>query len=74
MSRSRNFVVVISINLVSQFLGNIAATVSNPSGGRKAFFEMNFKAFLKPQKVSGMSGLMRSIFIIKFLCLNTYHR
>src|SRR4030042_3894962 len=73
MSRSRNFVVVMSINFFSPSLGSIEATVRSPRGGRTAFFEMNFNAFLKLQKVSGTSGLTRSILIIMLPILNTCH-
>jgi len=37
-------------------LGSIAAIVNNPKGGKVAFLEINFKAYLKLQKVSGYSG------------------
>ncbi|GAH72273.1 unnamed protein product, partial [marine sediment metagenome] len=33
-----------------------AATVNKPSGGKDAFLAMNFKAYLKLQKVSGYCG------------------
>ncbi len=36
--------------------GNMAATVSKPSGGYAAFFRINFKAYLKDQNVSGNFG------------------
>jgi hypothetical protein len=40
----------------------MAAIVSNPRGGKAAFFEMNLNAYLKLQKVSGYCGETRSIF------------
>jgi hypothetical protein len=43
---------------------SIAATVSNPKGGRIALLEMNFKAFLKLQKVTGTSGLTSNTLIM----------
>jgi hypothetical protein len=56
--------VVISTSFISQLFGSIAATVNNPRGGKIAFLEMNFSAFLKLQKVAGASGLTSNIFII----------
>jgi hypothetical protein len=43
--------------------GSIAATVSVPRGGKPARFEMNFRACLKLQKVSGYVGKTWRIFI-----------
>ena len=40
----------------SQSAGNMAATVSKPSGWVEAFLRMNFKACLKLQNVSGNNG------------------
>jgi hypothetical protein len=34
----------------------MAATVRRPNGGRLAFFEMNFRAYLKLQNVIGYCG------------------
>jgi hypothetical protein len=41
----------------------LAATVNNPSGTMAAFRETKRRACLKLQKVSGVFGLTRSIFI-----------
>jgi len=37
-------------------MGSIAAIVNNPKGGKEAFFQMSFRAYLKLQKVSGYRG------------------
>jgi hypothetical protein len=39
------------------------AMVSKPNGGCTAFFDMNFRACLKLQKVSGYLGYTSSTFI-----------
>jgi hypothetical protein len=41
----------------------MAATVINPRGGWTAFLEINFRAFLKLQNVSGYLGYIKSTFI-----------
>jgi len=55
-SRSRTASVFMSMSRFSHALGSIAATVSRPNGGWRAFFDMNLKACLKLQKVSGYLG------------------
>jgi hypothetical protein len=45
-----------STSFFSHDWGSMAATVNKPRGGKEAFFEMNFKAWLKLQKVSGYRG------------------
>src|ERR1035437_261473 len=56
MSSSINLFVFISIILLYQSLGSIAATVNSPNGGELAFYATNFKACLKLQNVSGYFG------------------
>jgi hypothetical protein len=52
-----------STRRISQSSGKMAATVNNPSGGKAAFLEIYFNAYLKLQKVSGYFGYTRSAFI-----------
>jgi hypothetical protein len=56
MSLSVSLVIFISIIFFSHSLGSIAATVTAPRGGFNAFLGLNFKAYLKLQKVSGYWG------------------
>jgi hypothetical protein len=51
------------MSFLSHDSGSIAATVSNPNGGSKAFFETKFNACFRLQKVHGTSGFKSNIFI-----------
>jgi hypothetical protein len=44
------------MSFFSHSSGSIAATVKRPRGGKDAFLEMNLRAYLKLQKVSGYFG------------------
>jgi hypothetical protein len=52
-----------STSLVWKFGGSREAIVRRPSGGKEAFLEMNFTAYLKLQKVVGYFGYTINIFI-----------
>jgi len=53
-----------SVSLLFQWSGNNDATVIKPRGIFDAFLDMNFKACLKLQYVSGYLGYINRIFIM----------
>jgi hypothetical protein len=76
-SLSLRVVTFISTNFFSHSLGSMAATVNNPNGGWVAFFEINFRAYLRLQKVSGYCGYTRRIFMrfsLFMLCLRSVEK
>lgn len=56
MSSSLSVSMFVSTSFLFHSFGSIDATVSSPSGGNAAFFEMNCSTCLKLQKVSGYCG------------------